>query len=193
MLTAFILAGGKSTRMGTDKAFVEFEGETLLAHALLKAKTVATQVRIVGPREKFELYGPVIEDVFPERGPLGGIHAALETTPTDLNLVLAVDMPYVTTDFLKYLADQARATDALVTLPRADGQWQPLCAVYRRAFLELVQPALEAGRNRIDALFQPEVLRVIDETELTEGDFDAAMFHNLNRPEDVVRSRRAVS
>ena len=193
MLTAFILAGGKSTRMGTDKAFLEFEGETLLAHALLKAKTVATQVRIVGAREKFELYGPVIEDVFPERGPLGGIHAALESTPTDLNLVLAVDMPFVTTDFLKYLADQARATDALVTLPRAGGQWQPLCAVYRRAFLELAQPALEAGRNRIDALFQPDVLRVIDETELTEGDFDAAMFHNLNRPEDVASTRRAVS
>ena len=76
-VTGFILAGGKSTRMGTDKAFIEFEGHTLLERALSLARSVTPDVRIVGAREKFAPFAPVVEDIFRERGPLGGIHAAL--------------------------------------------------------------------------------------------------------------------
>ena len=75
-VTAFILAGGKSTRMGADKAFIEFEGRTLLARALDLARSVTSNVCIVGTREKFARFAPVVEDVFRDRGPLGGIHAA---------------------------------------------------------------------------------------------------------------------
>ena len=87
-LTAFILAGGKSTRMGTDKAFVDYDGRTLLLRALDLARSVATDVRIVGSKEKFAAFGPVVEDIFRDCGPLGGIHAALRASPTELNLML---------------------------------------------------------------------------------------------------------
>jgi molybdopterin-guanine dinucleotide biosynthesis protein A len=91
----FILAGGKSTRMGTDKAFITLDGQTLLARALAVARLVTADVRIVGDAAKFEAFAPVVEDVFRECGPLGGIHAGLRASATELNLMLAVDLPFV--------------------------------------------------------------------------------------------------
>jgi len=70
--TGFILAGGKSSRMGVDKAFLEVGGRTLLARALELAETVAQQVRVVGDKTKFAPFGIVVDDIYPERGPLGG-------------------------------------------------------------------------------------------------------------------------
>ena len=79
--------------MGRDKAFLELGGQTLLARALSLAGTVTEQVSIVGASEIFLGYGGVVEDLFPGRGPLGGIHAALISSATELNLMLAVDLP----------------------------------------------------------------------------------------------------
>ena len=91
-VTAFVLAGGKSTRMGKDKAFLEFRGRILLARALELAAGAGQEVRIVGDPRKFAAFGQVIEDIYRERGPLGGIHAALKSSSTRLNLMLAVDI-----------------------------------------------------------------------------------------------------
>ncbi len=190
-VTAFILAGGKSTRMGMDKALIEFDGETLLNRALLKARSVADRTCIVGAREKFEMYGPVIEDLYPECGPLGGIHAALQATATDLNLVLAVDMPFLPETALRYVVDQARGCDAVVTVPRIAGFYQTLCAVYRLEFAALTEEALRAGHNKIDPLYARTSLRVLEEDELAEVDIAPAMFENVNTPQDLERAARA--
>ncbi|MGB2602392.1 MAG: molybdenum cofactor guanylyltransferase [Candidatus Sulfotelmatobacter sp.] len=185
-VTAFILAGGKSTRMGADKAFVEWNGSTLLDRALKVARTVIPGASIVGSREKFAEFAPVVEDVFPDCGPLGGIHAALLASQTELNLILAIDMPFVSATFLDYLLNLARnAHDADVVVPQVGGRWQPLCAVYRRKFAVAAESALRAGRNRIDRLFDAVPLRVVDEKELEGAGFSLNIFRNLNTPEDL--------
>ena len=184
-VAAFVLAGGKSTRMGGDKAFRELGGRTLLARALALAGAVSQDVRIVGDRERFVQFGPVVEDVHPGHGPLGGIHAALSVTCAHLNLVLAVDLPFVEPAFLAYLLSEAGGTGALVTLPQAAGGWQPLCAVYRREFLDAAEPALRKGKNKIDALFERVEVRAIGEEELGRAGFSSAMFRNLNTPEEL--------
>src|SRR6266545_2118960 len=102
-VTAFVLAGGKSTRMGTDKAFLEFQGRSLLQNALELAQNVAGEVRIVGDPERFSPWGTVVQDFYLDRGPLGGIHAALASSSTDLNLMIAVDLPFLDIPFLKHL------------------------------------------------------------------------------------------
>src|SRR5437899_1580697 len=94
-ITAFVLAGGKSIRMGRDKAFLQLGDRTLLLRALDLASTVAAEVRIVGDATKLAAFGPVVEDVYRERGPLAAIHAALLSTTTELNLMLAVDLPFL--------------------------------------------------------------------------------------------------
>jgi molybdopterin-guanine dinucleotide biosynthesis protein A len=184
-VVAFILAGGKSTRMGSDKAFLEVEGEILLSRVLKLANAVTRGVRIVGDPKNFAAYGPVIEDVYRDRGPLGGIHAALRSSPAELNLMLAVDLPFLESRFLEYLILQAQESGAVVTVPRMGGRWQPLCAVYRRVFLEVVERSLNEGKNKIDSLFPSVQTRVVDEAELIRAGFTVEKFRNLNTPEEL--------
>jgi molybdopterin-guanine dinucleotide biosynthesis protein A len=189
-VNAFVLAGGKSSRMGTEKAFVNLNGQTLLQRALELVRPIGQTVWILGSREKFGSYGTVIEDEFPNHGPLGGIHAALRASDQELNLILAVDMPFVENRFLAYLAKSAKDTAAVVTAPRAEGRWQPLCAVYRPEFAILAEQALKADKNKIDPLFSQVAVRAIDDTELRGKGFAPEMFRNLNTPEEVEAVRR---
>jgi len=190
-VTISILAGGKSTRMGADKAFVEFQGRTLLARSLELARSVSADVRIVGSRDKFALFAPVVEDEFRDCGPLGGIHAALRASQADINLILAVDMPFLSRAFLEYLIEQARgAPDAIVVVPRCDGGSQPLCAIYRREFAAAAENALRAGQNKIDLLFEMVHTRVIAQSELESAGFTSNMFRNLNTPEELEAQKR---
>lgn len=185
-VTAFILAGGKSTRMGADKAFVTLEGRTLLARALAVARSVTSDVRIVGDPAKFAPFAPVVEDVFRGCGPLAGIHAALRASQTELNLILAVDVPFVPPALLQYLIGRARnSMSATVTVVRAGGGWQPLCAVYRREFAEAAETALQVGRYKIDAIFETTRTQTITEEELEGAGFPPKMFRNLNTPEEL--------
>jgi molybdopterin-guanine dinucleotide biosynthesis protein A len=180
----FILAGGQSSRMGAEKAFLQFGGCTLLERAIAVLRSVC-DVTIVGDRAKFSSYGTVIEDVYPRCGPLAGIHSALIHSPADLNLMLAVDMPLVSSELLAFLFATAASTDALVTVPHSARGFQPLCAVYRRPFATVAEQALKAGKNKIDALFAAIPVRVIDGEELASAGFSDQVFLNLNTPEDL--------
>ena len=190
-VSAFILAGGKSMRMGSDKAFVLLNGRTLLAVMLEAARSLTSNVRIVGDRAKYGPFAPVIEDIFPDCGPLGGIHTALRTATTDLNMILAVDTPFVSLALLQFLVTRARnSPDAIVTVAQANGGFQPLCAVYRRQFAEAAEQALRGGRHKIDALFDPASTQVVGEGQLESAGFSPNIFRNLNTPDDLVRAQK---
>jgi len=191
VVTAFVLAGGKSTRMGSEKAFVVLDGKTLLERAMHTLRTLTQDVIIIGARSKFSMYAPVVEDIFPHRGPLGGIHAALTATHTHLNLVLAVDLPFVQESFLRFLLKAAQETDAMVVVPSAAGGWQPLCAVYRKVFGKAAEEALKVGRNKIDLLFGPVPVLTIPEQEIIRAGFSLDMFRNINTREDLKEPDRA--
>ena len=190
-ITTFILAGGRSTRMGMEKAFVLLEGRTLLARMLDVAQSVTREVRIVGDPAKFQPFAPVVEDVFPGCGPLGGIHAALRSSQTDLNLILAVDVPFVSFAFLQFLITRSRDSATTVIVVRTSRGLQPLCAIYRRAFADIAERALRAGRYKIDALFEDGQTRVIGEEELRVAGFSPELFRNLNTPEDVAGAKES--
>ena len=180
----FLLAGGKSSRMGADKAFLEFRGRTLLERALAVIGDVCPSVAIVGHPAHFSNYGSVVEDIYPGCGPLAGIHAALVHSSAELNLMLAVDMPFVSEGLLSYLFSAADESGAVVTVPRTGKGLQPLCAVYRREFADVADLALRAGKYKIDALFDGLFIRIIGERELRKAGFSERDFVNLNTPED---------
>lgn len=190
-VSAFILAGGKSTRMGTDKAFVTLDGRTLLARALELARSVTEDVRIVGDPVKFGAFAPVVQDVFPECGPLGGIHAALHASREDLNLILAVDLPFISLALLQFLIARARSSPTVVTVPQAGGGWQPLCAVYRQGFADAAEAALREGRYKIDVLFENSRTQVIREEELEIAGFSPRIFRNLNTRTELDEASRS--
>jgi molybdopterin-guanine dinucleotide biosynthesis protein A len=209
-VSAFVLAGGESSRMGRDKALLVLPtGETLLARALRLAKTAAATVKVVTPNKDYsEIAGvPVVEDVYRGCGPLGGIHAALSASATDLNLVLGVDCPLVTPELLRFLVRIAAGTDKLATVPRVAGYFHNVCAVYRKEFATIaekilagsvavsvppahVRNAADAGSGgggkrrgtRVDCLFTETPIRVVEEDELRRAGFGAELFANVNTP-----------
>jgi molybdopterin-guanine dinucleotide biosynthesis protein A len=179
--------------MGQDKAFLEFGGRTLLAHALDRLQAATGNAWIVGSADKFAGLGPVVEDVYAACGPLGGIHAALAATRTDPNLITAVDMPFLHLDFLAYLIAQARTSEAVVVAPKADGKLQPLCAIYRKDFGEVARRSLRAGNYKVGSLFAEVQTRIIEESELEQNGFGKEMFRNLNTEQEWQQARRELS
>lgn len=170
--------------MGFDKALLTFRRQTLLARALEAGAAVAGKVFIVGPRERYAMYGDVVEDVYVGCGPLGGIHAALRAAQTDLNLVLSVDMPLITSEFLRWLLGQARNASELIVVPDALGGQQPLCAVYRRPLQVLAEQALKNGDYKIGHLFSRAPTRYISQAEMCEAGFAPEIFRNVNTAEE---------
>jgi molybdopterin-guanine dinucleotide biosynthesis protein A len=182
----FVLAGGKSSRMGmnADKAFLDFRGQTLLERALRVMGTVCERVTMVGDPAKLVNYGPVVADIVPGCGPLAGIHAALVHSTAELNLMLAVDMPFVSRELLAFLFAAAEPSDAIITVPRTRRGFQPLCAVYRRDFRTAAEQALRAGKYKVDAAFSGVSVQVIEENELAAAGFSEQNFFNVNTPQD---------
>jgi molybdenum cofactor guanylyltransferase len=194
----FVLAGGKSSRMGVnrmgaqiDKAFLEIGGQTLLDRALSVMGAVCGSIKIVGDSAKFAKYestkyGPVVADIFPGCGPLGGIHAALVPSSAELNLMLAVDMPFVSAELLAFIlaAAEDESNHAIITVARTGKGLQPLCAVYRREFSAVAEQALRVGKYKIDAAFSGVSTRVIEESELAAAGFSERNFFNVNTPQD---------
>ncbi len=185
----FVLAGGKSSRMGSDKAFLDFGGRMLLEHALSVVSEVCPNIAIVGDAATFSNYGAVVEDIYPGCGPLAGIYTALARSTAELNLVLAVDMPFVSRELLAFLFTVAEKADAAVTVPRTGRGFQPLSAVYRRSFARPAEAALQAGKYKIDALFAEIGVRTIAEDELSAAGFSERNFVNVNTPEELMAAR----
>jgi phospholipid/cholesterol/gamma-HCH transport system ATP-binding protein len=169
--------------MGSDKALLSLGGQTLLQRALQTAAPVAQRIVIVGPKERYAAFGDVIEDIYSSCGPLGGIHAALSATDTDLNLVLSVDMPLMTTNFLAWLVQQAKAGQELIVVPDLRGL-RPLCAVYRQDVRGPAEDALKAGDYKIGNLLSKVPTRLIMLQEITAAGFSPDVFRNVNAPDD---------
>jgi molybdopterin-guanine dinucleotide biosynthesis protein A len=182
----FVLAGGKSSRMGKniDKAFLDFAGQTLLDRAIGVMRMVCDKVTVVGDPAKFAKHcESVVADIFPGCGPLAGIHTALVHSSAELNFMLAVDMPFVSTELLAFLF-KAADNNAVITVPRIAKGFQPLCAIYRPSFSGIAETALRAGNYKIGAAFANVPIHVIEEDELTEAGFSENNFFNINTLED---------
>jgi molybdopterin-guanine dinucleotide biosynthesis protein A len=188
-LAGFAVAGGRSQRMGTDKALLPWAGTTLLDHTLARLRAVCAEVCILsGAQIHYGDHGvPVHADVVRGAGPLGGVHAGLLNLGAPLGLFLAVDTPLIPPALLGALAAAAAGFDAVV--PVVGGLPEPLCAVYRATCLQPVQRRLEAGERKMTS-FWPEVrVRTMAEDELAAFGDPAVMFRNLNTTEDYLRLR----
>jgi molybdenum cofactor guanylyltransferase len=188
-VAAFVLTGGKSSRMGQEKSALLLDGHTLLERAIEIARAASENVRLLGsPATSTNLVA--IPDRFPGCGPLAGIDAALAATHAELNFILSVDTPFVPATFVRYLVDRARATEALVTYPRLTSGYQPLCAVYRKELGPIAEAALRTGHYKIDPLFSRITTCTIDDAELRKLGFSDEIFDNLNTPDDWERAQQ---
>lgn len=177
-LAAFLLAGGASRRMGSDKALLPFGGKTLLEHLTGLLLTLTPAVHIVAPSGRYECFGfPVLADLRPHCGPLGGIEAALSHSPADWNLILACDLPHITADWLRTLTKAAWADPRLEIVTSGEPP-NPLAAVWHRSALSKVKEALDGGELRVRDLLN----RLSSKTLIPQ---DPEILANWNRPEDM--------
>jgi molybdopterin-guanine dinucleotide biosynthesis protein A len=150
----WVLAGGRSLRMGRDKARVKLAGRTLLEHMLGKLEALGVRASVAGLREPVDevaarLLPDSHADTYPECGPLSGIETALSKSEAAAVLVVGVDLPLLETEFLGWMVRRAQTTGAMATIPRLLGEPQPLCAVYRRDLLGGITEALESGDYKV--------------------------------------------
>jgi molybdopterin-guanine dinucleotide biosynthesis protein A len=184
----YILAGGKSSRMGSDKAFLELGGETFLARAFKVLESVCERrVKVVLNQNQTHFVDkidvPYIFDVYANRGAAGGIHAALKDSKTEQTIILACDLPFVEKESIKTLVETAQTTPETVAavVPRQhDGRVQPLCAVYRT---KICLPVVERLLEQETSVSMNDFLSRI-ETLYTEIERPEKLFFNVNRPED---------
>ena len=181
-IEAFILAGGASSRMGTDKSQLLLEDQTFVERIAATLLTVTDSIRLVGGRENSEL--STVPDVYPQWGALGGLHAALSACRRDWAIVVACDLPFVTSELFRSLASHRGHHDAVVPM-QPDGRPQPLAALYRidpcaRRATELI----EAGRRRPLDLLESVNTRWVDFTEIANLDQAQTFFVNINTPDD---------
>ena len=140
----FVLVGGRSSRMGRNKALLPYRGTTLVEHVAAAVGQAAGSVSLVGSADEYSSLGlPVIPDLLPGAGPLAGIQAALAHTASAWNLIVACDMPGLEAGFLGVLLEAAEASGGDCLIPIGpSGFLEPLCAVYHRRCLEAIGRAL---------------------------------------------------
>lgn len=188
MVSIAILAGGKSSRMGTDKSFTPVLGQPMIERVLAQVEGLGAEtVLITNQPEAYDYLGlSLYKDLFPDTGPLGGICTALHYSVCPHTLVLACDLPFLSRPLLEHLIQLAPAFDIVV--PQALGRLQPLHAVYSQACLEPALACLRRGELKINAFYQElPRLHVVLETDLQIYDPAQQSFWNVNTPQDLER------
>jgi molybdopterin-guanine dinucleotide biosynthesis protein A len=213
-VAGFVLAGGGSRRFGQDKALVKIGDQPVLARLCSVLRDCTTEVKIVGSPEKYSGFGvECIPDRWPGEGPLGGIVTALRVSTTEggepagmpaspgpvnaagarrpeWNLIVGCDMPFLTSEWLRYLALQAVASEAEVMAPKSEHGLEPLCACWRSSAAGKLQRAFESGVRKVTEGMKPLAMEVLDETRWKRFDSADRLFWNMNTPGDYDEAKR---
>lgn len=182
-MTGVLLAGGRSVRMGCDKARIELAGQTLVSRSLDLLRRYFSRVLIAGDRPDLAQPGiPAIPDIYPGSS-LGGLHTGLRAAETDWIFVVPCDMPYPDPRILELLASRRNGFDAVV--PRTPNGYEPVFALYRKRCLPIMEAMLQDGRYRIHDFYQELNVHFLDWQQLPDG-WQRSLL-NINTPAELAR------
>ena len=183
--TVAIMAGGQSSRMGTDKSFVLFDGRPLIEIVREKVTGLGTETLLITntPEAYAHLNLPMVSDVYPDHGPLGGIYTAVHAASQPHVLVVACDMPWLNRPLLEYMITLRQTADVIV--PRWEKYPEPLHAIYGKACLRPIEEKLKAKRLKITGFFGQVNVRFVERVEIEKFDANGRSFANINSPEDL--------
>ena len=193
---AFILIGGKSSRLGVDKAFVQLDGKSLMDRAVETLRGALPEARVTAvaaSQSQFAIKAitsgiPFIFDLYEGRGPLGGLHAALALARSPWIFLLACDYPFVSADLIQLLASKISDESGAVVPLQKDGRMQPLCAFYRvESAIPLIAEILERPRStppvhEIVDILDPQIVQFEEYAHLSKA---TELFTNINTPADL--------
>jgi molybdenum cofactor guanylyltransferase len=184
-MTGVILAGGESTRMGRNKALIEFQGQRIIERTLALFNTIFDQVLLVtnAPLTYVDLDVRMVTDLVPGKGSLGGIYTGLFYAPSPQAFFVGCDMPLLNRDVILYFLRLAESADIVVE--RCEDYWEPLHAVYSRKFLKPIERLMEHGELKIIEAYKWMKLREVEREELEPLDPGLRSLVNVNTPEDL--------
>src|ERR1035437_3650070 len=192
-VAAFVLAGGASERMGQDKALLELGGVPMVMRAARLAQPYVVSVAIVAPQERYaQLDLRILPDRWPGAGPLGGIATALGSTSAEWNLILGVDLPYLTPEWVAWLISHALESPAQAVVPESLQGLEPLAAMYHRSCGETLATAVERGVRRVTEGLSEILFERVSMAEWEEFDPTGTLFENMNTLEDYAEARRRI-
>lgn len=190
-MTSIILAGGKNRRLGRNKPMEVIGGKRLIEWVIERVRLLSTRTLVITSREQPDLpltaEAEVLVDIYPGRGPLGGIYTGLLASKSEHSMVVACDMPFLNIDLMRYMMELSADYDAVV--PRLEtGKAEPLCAVYSRRCIDIMEAEIKHDRLEINKLLDLLNVRYIELAECQRFDPQLLTFFNINYPSDVDRA-----
>lgn len=182
-IPAYILAGGKSTRMGTEKGLVELQGKAFISHIIDVLSPVTKEINIISNNRAYEQFGyPLIPDLIKEKGPMAGIYTGLLHSKEEFNLFLSCDIPLINEKLLLHLITKAQEKNQTTVIQHKE-LIEPLCAVYKRSELPLINELIE--KNELSVRRTLQVLNT-QYLQIEKEDFyHERMFSNINSKEEL--------
>lgn len=178
-----ILCGGKSSRMGTDKALLPFHEKTLLEHVIDVSRTLDLPIHLVGNPTTYHRFGlPVIPDEVESQGPLRGLLSGMKATNWEKTLLLSCDTPFLKRELLIHLLEEGKDYDALI--PRINGKIHPLVGVYGKKAQLIAKEMLNQGQFRMISLLDAMNCRILDLSDHPVFG-NEKLYVNMNTPEEV--------
>ncbi len=183
-----MLAGGKNLRLGRSKVLETIGGKSLIERVIERLDPLTNQLLIVTSQEQPDLSiayeAEILIDVYPSKGPLGGIYTGLVMARSSHSIVVACDMPFLNTELLRYMIDLSRDSDAVV--PRlANGMIEPLHAIYSRNCLDNLKTQLENNQLGITSFLNQRRVKYVEEAECRRFDPELLTFFNINHQSDL--------
>ena len=187
-IALIVLAGGKNLRLGRSKALETIGGESLIECVIERVRPLASQILIVTSQEQSDLSvvckAEIRVDLYPGKGPLGGIYTGLLASQSSHNIVVACDMPFLNTKLLRYMVELSRDFDAVV--PRlGEGMVEPLHAIYSKNCLSSIKTQLECNQLEVNSFLNKVRVRFVERAECQRLDPQLLSFFNINCQADL--------
>jgi molybdopterin-guanine dinucleotide biosynthesis protein A len=189
-VTGVILAGGKSSRMGKNKALLDFGGRSIIEHTVDLFKSIFPEVLLVTntPEEYKGLSVRIVTDIFPGKGSLGGVYTGLLYSSNEYSFIASCDMPFLKRGLIEFLMTLRDGYDVVV--PRLKGGHEPLHAVYSKRCLKPIEEMIKRNDLRIIGFYQGVRAREVSEEELAPFNPGPSAFINVNTPEEYEEALR---
>jgi molybdopterin-guanine dinucleotide biosynthesis protein A len=194
-ISVIVLAGGRSSRigLGKDKGYLKFRGTILIKRVILNILSLEgiteQDIIIVGPRDRFPQYKLTVEDIYPQKGPLGGIFSGLQYSKTFYNLVIGYDMPFIEKRLVEYMIENMEGYDIVIPTHGKE-LFEPLCAIYSKNCLKIIKQNLKKGTLAIRDIFPFLKIRRITEMEIRRCDPELHSFFNINFQGDFIEAEK---
>ena len=181
---AFVLAGGKSTRMGTDKGLMDFQGRKMIEH-VLDALKISKRISIISNNEAYRQFGyPVYSDIYKDCGPLDGIITGLKNSNSDWCIAISCDLPFITSEILSFLLKNTGANVSHAIVPVHDNNIEPLCALYHKSSLPELERLLQEDEFKMHNVLKRLNTLYLD---IPANQFDTKiLFRNINSVSDTI-------